>query len=102
EHLVDDYHSANVSFKNINDVVLISSDLNRFSSRSSVGSMSELATVVRKHFLKLPVSKAMGLKDGHLSSNSELGMCPNCEGKGHVVVEMQYLEDIHLLCEDCQ
>ena len=84
------------------DVIVIASDLNRFTSRSSVGTITELATVIRKHFLKLPVAKSMNLKEGHLSSNSELGMCPRCEGRGSIVIEMQYLEDIVLECEDCK
>ncbi len=84
------------------DVLIISSDLNRFTSRSSVGTITELASVIRKHFLKLPVSKSMNLKEGHFSSNSELGMCPRCEGRGSIVIEMQYLEDIVLECEDCK
>lgn len=84
------------------DVLVIASDLNRFTSRSSVGTITELATVIRKHFLKLPVAKSMNLKEGHLSSNSELGMCPRCEGRGSIVIEMQYLEDIVLECEDCK
>ena len=84
------------------DVVVISSDLNRFTSRSSVGTITELSSTIRKHFLKLPVAKSMQLKEGHLSSNSELGMCPRCEGRGSIVIEMQYLEDIVLECEDCK
>jgi excinuclease ABC subunit A len=84
------------------DIFVISSDLNRFTSRSSVGTITELATVIRKHFLKLPIAKSMNLKDGHFSSNSELGMCTRCEGKGSIVIEMQYLEDIVLECEDCK
>lgn len=84
------------------DVIIISSDLNRFTSRSSVGTITEFASVIRKHFLKLPIAKSMNLKEGHLSSNSELGMCPRCEGKGSIVIEMQYLEDIVLECEDCK
>lgn len=85
----------------IADVIVIDANLNRFTSRSTVGSLTDLAPAVRKHFLKLPVCKAMGLKDGHLSRNSDLGMCPRCEGRGHLVIEMQYLEDIVLPCEDC-
>ena len=84
------------------DVIVIASDLNRFTSRSSVGTITELSSVIRKHFLKLPVAKSMNLKEGHLSSNSELGMCPRCEGRGHITIEMQYLEDIILECEDCK
>ncbi|HXH73343.1 MAG TPA: hypothetical protein VNJ08_00140 [Bacteriovoracaceae bacterium] len=84
------------------DVIVIASDLNRFTSRSSVGTVTELSSVIRKHFLKLPISKSMNLKEGHFSSNSELGMCPRCEGKGCLTIEMQYLEDIILECEDCK
>lgn len=84
------------------DVIVISSDLNRFTSRSSVGTVTEFSSIIRKHFLKLPVAKSMNLKEGHLSANSELGMCPRCEGKGVLTIEMQYLEDIILECEDCK
>ncbi len=84
------------------DIIVISSELNRFTSRSSVGTITEFASVIRKHFLKLPISKSMNLKEGHFSSNSELGMCSRCEGKGSIVIEMQYLEDIVLECEDCK
>src|SRR5690606_2742055 len=84
------------------DILIISSDLNRFTSRSSVGTITELSSIIRKHFLKLPVCKSMNLKEGHLSSNSELGMCPRCEGRGSITIEMQYLEDIVLECEDCK
>lgn len=101
---------ADVEFKvksvksptDFDDVIIISSELNRFTSRSTVGTVTELSSTIRKHFLKLPVCKSMGLKEGHLSSNSELGMCPRCEGRGSIVIEMQYLEDIVLECEDCK
>jgi len=104
ETLVDDKYQFS-SLKNpekFEDVIVISSELNRFTSRSSVGTVTELAGSIRRHFLKLPVSKSMDLKDGHLSSNSDLGMCPKCEGRGSITIEMQYLEDIVLTCEDCR
>ncbi len=88
--------------QHLENIVVVSSNLNRFTSRSSVGTITEFAPAIRKHFLKLPVSKSMGLKEGHFSSNSELGMCPRCEGKGVLTIEMQYLEDIVLECEDCK
>lgn len=87
--------------KDINDVIVVDSNLNRYSSRSTVGSLTGLFTIVRKHFLNTPYAKSMGLKEGHLSANSVLGQCPSCEGKGVKVVEMQFLEDIVLKCEDC-
>lgn len=88
--------------RKLNDVIIVNSNLNRYTSRSTVGSLTGLFPVVRKHFLNLPISKSMNLKDGHFSSNSELGQCPKCEGRGVLVVEMQFLEDIILTCEDCK
>jgi excinuclease ABC subunit A len=105
ETLFDDLDtSGDVDFhqQDIQSVAVIASDLNRFSSRSTVGSLTEIASVVKKHFSQLPVSRAMGLVDGHFSANSELGMCPKCEGRGFLTVEMQYMEDIILTCEDCE
>lgn len=94
--------AKSISYSNsIKDVLLIDSNLNRYSSRSTVGSMTGLFGTIRKHFLKTPFAKSMGLKDGHLSANSDLGRCPKCEGKGVTIVEMQFLEDIVLKCEDC-
>lgn len=99
----DEFYTKGVkSAEKFEDVIVISSDLNRFTSRSSVGTITELSSVIRKHFLKLPVAKSMNLKEGHLSSNSELGACPRCEGRGQITIEMQYLEDIVLECEDCK
>lgn len=99
----DEFYAKSVkSPVKFDDVLVISSDLNRFTSRSTVGTITELASVIRKHFLKLPVAKSMNLKEGHFSSNSDLGMCSRCEGRGSIVIEMQYLEDIVLECEDCK
>ncbi len=84
------------------EVIIIDANLNRYSSRSTFGTMTELFSIVRKHFLKTPIAQSMSLKDGHLSSNSQLGQCPKCEGKGFLSVEMQFLEDITLECEDCK
>jgi excinuclease ABC subunit A len=98
----DPFKVKSVKAPKFDDVMVISSDLNRFTSRSSVGTITELSSTIRKHFLKLPVAKSMKLKEGHLSPNSELGMCPRCEGKGSITIEMQYLEDIVLECEDCK
>lgn len=84
------------------DVIIVDANLNRYTSRSTVGSMTGFFPVFRKHFVKSPLGLSMGIEEGHLSYNSELGQCPACEGKGVQVVEMQFLEDIILTCEDCK
>lgn len=84
------------------DIILINSGLDRISSRSTVATYTDLGGFVRKYFAGLEVSKKLGLKDGHFSSNSELGQCSSCEGRGVKVVEMQFMEDVEFVCEDCQ
>jgi excinuclease ABC subunit A len=84
------------------DIIIVDANLNRYTSRSTVGSMTGFFPVVRKHFSNLSVSKSLGLVDGNFSFNSDLGQCPKCEGKGVLTVEMQFLEDIVLECEDCK
>ncbi|MGZ3788374.1 MAG: hypothetical protein ACXVLQ_07605 [Bacteriovorax sp.] len=84
------------------DVILINSSLDKISSRSTVATYTDLGGFVRKYFAGLEVSKKLGLKEGHFSSNSELGQCASCEGRGVKLVEMYFMEDVEFVCEDCQ
>jgi len=86
----------------LENVIVIDSSLDKISSRSTVATYTELGGFVRKYFANLEVSKQLGLKDGHFSSNSELGQCSTCEGRGVKLVEMQFMEDVEFVCEDCQ
>jgi excinuclease ABC subunit A len=88
--------------KELSEVILIDSNLNKFSSRSSVGSLTDLSTPLRKYYSSLTVSKVLGLEPGHFSPNSKLGQCSECEGRGHKIIEMQYLEDIIVECDECK
>jgi excinuclease ABC subunit A len=84
------------------DVILINSGLDKVSSRSTVATFTDLGAFVRKYFAGLEVSKKLNLKEGHFSSNSELGQCSSCEGRGVKLVEMHFMEDVEFVCEDCQ
>lgn len=74
----------------------------RFTSRSSVGTYLGITPYLRKHYSSLKVSKDLGLSDGHFSSNSELGKCPRCDGKGKISIDMSFLESIEMTCDECQ
>jgi excinuclease ABC subunit A len=86
----------------LEDIILINSSLDKISSRSSVATFTDLGGFVRKYFAGLEFSKKLDLKDGHFSSNSELGQCSSCEGRGVKLVEMHFMEDVEFVCEDCQ
>src|SRR6185436_7868195 len=46
-------------------------------------------------------AKAKGFLPKHFSFNVEGGRCETCKGEGEIIVEMQFLADVHLVCEDC-
>jgi excinuclease ABC subunit A len=50
----------------------------------------------------LPESKKRGFSAGHFSFNIPGGRCENCQGDGTVTVEMQFLADVELVCEECK
>ncbi len=98
QYLREDKVSTDFHFDGL---YVFDSQVTRANSRSTVGTTIGLTTELRKYFASLTVSKNLGLTAGHFSPNSELGRCPTCEGKGVKEVEMSFLEDITLVCDDC-
>ncbi|WP_373763361.1 excinuclease ABC subunit UvrA [Porphyromonas loveana] len=56
---------------------------------------------IRKLYSTLPLSKQMGYQPYYFSFNKEGGRCEACKGDGSIVVEMQFMADITLECEEC-
>ncbi len=57
---------------------------------------------IREVFASLPESKKHGHTAGHFSFNIPGGRCDTCSGDGTVTVEMQFLADVELICEECK
>jgi excinuclease ABC subunit A len=57
---------------------------------------------IRELFASLPESKKHGYTAGQFSFNIPGGRCDTCSGDGTVTVEMQFLADVELICEDCK
>ena len=71
------------------------------SSRSNPVTYIKAYDEIRDLFSKLPLSKIRGFLPKHFSFNVDGGRCDACKGEGEQVVEMQFLADVHLLCEVC-
>jgi excinuclease ABC subunit A len=58
--------------------------------------------VIRELFASTPEADRRGYNSGHFSFNIPGGRCETCQGDGTVTVEMQFLADVELMCEDCK
>ncbi len=72
------------------------------SSRSNPVTYIKAYDEIRNLFAKQPASKLNGFEAKHFSFNVDGGRCDTCKGDGEVVVEMQFLADVHLICESCK
>jgi len=71
------------------------------SSRSNPVTFIKAYDEIRDLFAELPISKLNGFKPKHFSFNVEGGRCDVCEGEGTVKIEMQFMADIVMKCENC-
>ncbi len=71
------------------------------SSRSNPVTYVKAYDAIRKLMSAQQLSKIRGYQPKHFSFNVEGGRCDNCQGDGEILVEMQFLADVRLVCEDC-
>jgi excinuclease ABC subunit A len=69
--------------------------------RSNPATYTGVFTDIRKIFAELPEAKIRGYKPGRFSFNVKGGRCPVCEGAGKRIIEMNFLPDVAVDCENC-
>ncbi len=85
----------------LNDVILVDQTPIGRTPRSNPITYIKGFDLVRELFAAQPDAKKLSLSPGHFSFNVPGGRCNTCEGDGTVTVEMQFLADVELPCEDC-
>jgi excinuclease ABC subunit A len=70
--------------------------------RSNPATYTKVFDEIRKLYGMLPESKVRGYKAGRFSFNVTGGRCETCKGAGVQTIEMNFLPDVYVLCEDCQ
>jgi len=85
----------------LNDVVLVDQTPIGRTPRSNPITYIKGFDLVRELFASQPEARRLSLTPGHFSFNVPGGRCNTCEGDGTVTVEMQFLADVELPCEDC-
>ena len=85
----------------LNDAVLVDQTPIGRTPRSNPITYIKGFDLVRELFAAQPEAKRLSLTPGHFSFNVPGGRCNTCEGDGTVTVEMQFLADVELPCEEC-
>jgi len=86
----------------IDDVVLVDQSPIGRTPRSNPVTYIKAYDAIREVFAGTNMSKAKGFNASHFSFNVPGGRCETCQGSGTVTVEMQFLADVELTCEDCR
>ncbi len=86
----------------LDDVVLVDQSPIGRTPRSNPVTYIKAFDAIRDLFACLPESQKRGFSAGHFSFNIPGGRCETCQGDGTVTVEMQFLADVELICEECK
>ena len=99
--IVGGYHSLGGDLHLIDQIELVDQNPIGKSSRSNPVTYIKAYDVIRDLFSKQALSKIRGFLPKHFSFNVDGGRCDTCKGEGEQLVEMQFLADVHLTCENC-
>jgi len=85
----------------IDEVVVVEPSSPARRARSNPATVSKAFDGIRRLFAATREAKALGAKPGWFSFNVPGGRCDKCEGAGEVVIDMHFLDDVRMPCEQC-
>ncbi len=95
-------HDAIVFDENIDKIIVIDQSPIGKTPRSNPATYTKVFDEIRKLFAKTPEAKRRGYKPGRFSFNVKGGRCEACQGDGLIKIEMNFLPDIFIECEECK
>ncbi len=90
-----------IGIENVDKIVTVDQSPLGRSPRSNPATYTGVFSDIRKLFVELPDSKMRGYKPGRFSFNVAGGRCETCKGNGYRTIEMNFLPDVLVPCEDC-
>jgi len=88
--------------QHVKEVVIVDQSPIGRTPRSNPATYMKAFDAIREVFADTPDAKRRGYTAGHFSFNVPGGRCETCQGDGTVTVEMQFLADVELICEECR
>ena len=99
--IVGGYNAISGDLHLIDQIEMVDQNPIGKSSRSNPVTYIKAYDAIRDLYSKQALSKIRGFLPKHFSFNVDGGRCDTCKGDGEQLVEMQFLADVHLTCEDC-
>ena len=94
-------HKDIKGLEHINKVIIVDQTPIGKTPRSNPATYTGAFTAIRELFAQMPEAKRRGYKAGRFSFNIKGGRCEKCEGDGIIKIQMQFLPDIYVKCEEC-
>ena len=88
--------------EHVDDIVLVDQSPIGRTPRSNPVTYIKAYDAIREVYAATQTAKTKGFGSSHFSFNVPGGRCETCQGSGTVIVEMQFLADVELTCEDCR
>jgi excinuclease ABC subunit A len=95
-------HSAIEGIDQIDKVIQIDQSPIGRTPRSNPATYTGLFTFIRELFAMLPDAKTRGFRPGRFSFNVKGGRCESCQGDGVIAIEMHFLPNVYVTCEQCK
>ncbi len=90
------------SIESLSDVEFVDQNPIGKSSRSNPVTYLKAYDDIRALFAAQPLAKTRKYKPGFFSFNIDGGRCEKCQGEGEITIEMQFMADVHLRCDECE
>ncbi len=98
---IEGEYSEITGIENINKIISIDQSPIGRTPRSNPATYTGLFTLIRDVFASTNEAKARGYNSGRFSFNVKGGRCEKCKGDGQIKIEMQFLPDVYITCDEC-
>jgi excinuclease ABC subunit A len=101
-HVVPGAHENIEGINHLDKVIVIDQSAIGRTPRSNPATYTGVFTPIRELFAGTPEANIRGYKAGRFSFNVKGGRCENCQGDGVIKIEMHFLPDVYVTCDECK